>query len=98
MTKTKVTEFQKIEEQTKKQFDIKNLFFLLFLNFCVKRTKEIGESSKTILQKKTNKSSNSRSSTTLNNTKQQRNKINQDYHLSPTTNNQLLASERPLRF
>jgi hypothetical protein len=63
-----------------------------------KRTKEIGESSKTILQKKTNKSSNSRSSTTLNNPKQQRTTTNQDYHLSPNTNNQSLVSERPLRF
>jgi hypothetical protein len=63
----------------------------------LKRTKEIGESSKTILQKKTNKSSNNRLSTTLNNSKQ-RPTINQDSHLSPTTNNQTLASERPLRF
>jgi negative regulator of replication initiation len=75
-----------------------DFFSYFYFYFVFKRTKEIGESSKTILQKKTNKSSNSRSSTTLNNSKQQRTTINQDYHLSPTTNNQLLPSERPLRF
>ncbi|CAF4718231.1 unnamed protein product [Rotaria sp. Silwood1] len=88
MTKTKVTEFQKNEEQTKKQ------------------TKEIGESSQTILQKKTHKSSNQRPSSTTTTTtntqkqqQQQRTTNNRDQHLSPNTNanNQLLSSERPLR-
>jgi hypothetical protein len=72
--------------------------FILFYFFeFIQRTKEIGESSKTILQKKTNKSSTSRSSTTINNPKQQRKTINQDSHLSPNNNNPLLPSERPLR-
>ena len=62
-----------------------------------KRTKEIGESSKTILQKKTNKSSNNRLSTPLNPPKQ-RTTINQDSHLSPTAANQSAVAERPLRF
>ncbi|CAF1552441.1 unnamed protein product [Rotaria sp. Silwood1] len=88
MTKTKVTEFQRNEEQTKKQ------------------TKEIGESSQTILQKKTHKSSNQRPSSTTTTTtntqkqqQQQRTTNNRDQHLSPNTNanNQLLSSERPLR-
>ncbi|CAF1123810.1 unnamed protein product [Adineta steineri] len=78
MTKTKVTEFQKTEELTKKQ------------------TKEIGESSKTILEKK-HKSSNQRTSMpTLNKTKQ-RTVTNQEERLSPTTNTQSSPSERPLR-
>jgi len=71
------------------------LISIIILN----RTKEIGESSKTILQKKTNKSSNQRSSiTTLNKTKQQRISTNQEDHLSPTTINQLSPADRPLRF
>lgn len=74
------------------------IFLLILINF-INRTKEIGESSKTILEKKTNKSSNQRSSTTttVNNSIQTRTNINTEQHLSPT-NNQLLSSERPLRF
>jgi hypothetical protein len=71
-----------------------SFFYFDFLN----RTKEIGESSKAILQKKTNKSSNQRSSTTLNTSKQQqRTTINPEHHLSPN-NNQSALSERSLRF
>jgi negative regulator of replication initiation len=68
------------------------LISIIILN----RTKEIGESSKTILQKKTNKSSNQRSSiTTLN---KKRISINQEDHLSPTRINQSSPADRPLRF
>ncbi|CAF1943982.1 unnamed protein product [Rotaria magnacalcarata] len=68
-----------------------------------KQTKEIGESTQTILQNKIHKPSNKRSSTststtttTLTNSRQARPTINLEQHLSPT-NNQLLSCERPLR-
>ncbi|CAF3589784.1 unnamed protein product [Rotaria socialis] len=65
-----------------------------------KQTKEIGESTQTILQNKIHKPSNKRSSTstttTLTNPRQARPTINLELHLSPT-NNQLLSCERPLR-
>lgn len=102
MTKTKVTEFQKHEEQTKKQFVVLFYFVLIFhmLIFC--RTKEIGESSKKILEKQKKHNSSSQRSTTTStstNQRQARPAISSDQHLSPTsTNNPLLSSERPLRF
>ena len=40
MTKTKVTEFQKIEEQTKKQFDIEKFIFDFILNFLFQGQKK----------------------------------------------------------
>ena len=92
MTKTKVTEYQKIEDSTKKT------------------TKEIGESSKTILEKKTNKHGQNRlttttaaATTTANTSTNVKPRAtitttNQDSHLSPTGVHSNTAAERPLRF
>lgn len=60
------------------------------------RTKEIGESSKTILEKKTNKHVNNRLSTT-NNTKQ-RPTTTSESHSSPSGVPSNPAVDRPLRF
>lgn len=94
MTKSKVTEYQKIEDSTKKTF----VSFSLIYSFQLidLRTKEIGESSKTILEKKTNKHVNNRLSTT-NNTKQ-RPTTTSESHSSPSGVPSNPAVDRPLRF
>ena len=65
-------------------------FSLISLNF-LNRTKEIGESSKTILQKKTNKISNQHPSTTIS---ARRKTANPEENLQSIQ----LCSQRPLRF
>ncbi|CAF4115114.1 unnamed protein product [Rotaria sordida] len=85
MTKTKVTEFQKNEEQTKKQTKE------------IGESSQIILQKKT--NKSSNQRSLTTTTTTGNNPKQQRRTINREQHLSPNTNinTQSLSSERPLR-